>query len=265
MIKNKILSNDIKKMREFVSIYKPKKEKKKWEEKINEYESICKKLETTNNEDECYQLIKQQLKIVNDITGWTDFNAWYDDMKPLQKKTYLENLKAYKPLDVKTFIGENKEEKTNNKFWFYKKNYKQFIPFLFRKNRKLNFIYFVASKNKYINDIKIMNKRLETFFKNGTQPEYIKMKKMNFFVNFFNKVKHVCSFRQETYKEYMYRKLIGRLSLYQQKTLLLQQLMDINEKIQRGLFYDGITKDKQNIIDKIEQIQIKIYEAQKHK
>ena len=48
MIKNKILSNDIKKMREFVSIYKPKKEKKKWEEKINEYESICKKLETTN-------------------------------------------------------------------------------------------------------------------------------------------------------------------------------------------------------------------------
>ena len=49
MIKNKILSNDIKKMREFVSIYKPKKEKKKWEEKINEYESICKKLETTNN------------------------------------------------------------------------------------------------------------------------------------------------------------------------------------------------------------------------
>ena len=41
--------------------------------------------------------------------------------------------------------------------------------------------------------------------------------------------------------------------------------MDINEKIQRGLFYDGITKDKQNIIDKIEELKIKIYEAQKHK
>ena len=58
-------------------------------------------------------------------------SMWYDEkVKPIKGKSFLENLNEYEPLDVKTFIGENKEEKTDDKYWFYKKNYKHIIPFI---------------------------------------------------------------------------------------------------------------------------------------
>lgn len=193
-------------------------------------------------------------------------SMWYDEkVKPNKGISFLESLNEYEPLDVKTFIGENKEEKTDNKYWFYKKNYKHIIPFIFRKNRKLNFTYFIASKNKHINDIRDMTTRLNAFYKNGTQKAPVKKSRENFFDDLLNKMKYFFSFKQETFEEYKYRKLLGRLTLYQQKVLLMQQLMDINDKINHSLVYKNILKDKQRVINKLEKLKIKIYEAQKDK
>ena len=193
-------------------------------------------------------------------------SMWYDEkVKPIKGKSFLGNLNEYEPLDVKTFIGENKEEKTDDKYWFYKKNYKHIIPFIFRKNRKLNFTYFIASKNKHINDIRDMTTRLNAFYKNGTQKAPVKKSREKFFEDLSNKMKYFFSFKQETFEEYKYRKLLGRLTLYQQKALLMQQLMDINDKINHSLVYKNILKDKQRVINKLEKLKIKIYEAQKYK
>ena len=78
-------------------------------------------------------------------------------------------------------------------------------------------------------------------------------------------MKYFFSFKQETFEEYKYRKLLGRLTLYQQKALLMQQLMNINDKINHSLVYKNILKDKQRVINKLEKLKIKIYEAQKDK
>ena len=207
----------------------------------------------------------KRIRKVEGLLGWGKFHSWTEKAKQMREKSFIENLNEYEPLDVKTFIGENKEENTDNNFWFYKKNYKQIIPFLFRKDRKLNFIYFIASKNKHINDIKDMSTRLSAFYKEGTQKEFVRKPKEKFFNDMLNKVKYFFSFKHETFEEYKYRKLLGRLSLYQQKALLMQQLMDINDKIKHGLVYKNIMKDKQKVINKIEKLKIKIYEAQKHK
>lgn len=193
-------------------------------------------------------------------------SMWYDEkVKPIKGISFLESLNEYEPLDVKTFIGENKEEKTDDKYWFYKKNYKHIIPFIFRKNRKLNFTYFIATKNKHINDIRDMTTRLNAFYKNGTQKAPVKKSREKFFDDLLNKMKYFFSFKQETFEEYKYRKLLGRLTLYQQKVLLMQQLMDINDKIKHSLVYKNILKDKQRVINKLEKLKIKIYEAQKDK
>jgi hypothetical protein len=125
-------------------------------------------------------------------------SMWYDEkVKPIKGKSFLENLNEYEPLDVKTFIGENKEEKTDDKYWFYKKNYKHIIPFIFRKNRKLNFTYFIASKNKRINDIRDMTTRLNAFYKNGTQKAPVKKSREKFFENLLNTMKYFFSFKQK--------------------------------------------------------------------
>ena len=193
-------------------------------------------------------------------------SMWYDEkVKPIKGISFLESLNEYEPLDVKTFIGKNKEEKTDDKYWFYKKNYKHIIPFIFRKNRKLNFTYFIATKNKHINDIRDMTTRLNAFYKNGTQKAPVKKSREKFFDDLLNKMKYFFSFKQETFEEYKYRKLLGRLTLYQQKVLLMQQLMDINDKINHSLVYKNILKDKQRVINKLEKLKIKIYEAQKDK
>ena len=126
-------------------------------------------------------------------------SMWYDEkVKPIKGKSFLENLNEYEPLDVKTFIRGNKEEKTDDKYWFYKKNYKHIIPFIFRKNRKLNFTYFIASKNKRINDIRDITTRLNAFYKNGTQKAPVKKSREKFFEDLLNKMKNH-SVAYETY------------------------------------------------------------------
>lgn len=207
----------------------------------------------------------KRIRKVEELLGWGKFYSWREEMKPMLQRSYIDNLKRYKPLDVKAFIGQNKDENTNDKFWFYKKNYKQIIPFLFRKNRNLNFTYFIASKNEYINDIKDMTTRLDAFYKKGTQKEFVKKSRKKFFEDTLNKMKYFFSFKQETFEEYKYRKLLSRLSLYQQKALLMVKLMDMNSKIEHGVVSPQILDDKQKLINKIENIKIKIYEAQNDK
>ena len=187
----------------------------------------------------------------------------------LDKEEFTKYVKALKEVDTDLVITDfvkriqtNKEEKTDDKYWFYKKNYKHIIPFIFRKNRKLNFTYFIASKNKHINDIRDITTRLNAFYKNGTQKAPVKKSREKFFEDLLNKMKYFFSFKQETFEEYKYRKLLGRLTLYQQKALLMQQLMDINDKIKNhSLVYKNILKDKQTVINKLEKLKIKIYEA----
>lgn len=78
--------------------------------------------------------------------------------KEMYNKKYSEVLGLYKPFDVNFFV--NKTLKSNNKFIFYIKKYKYFIPFLFRKDRKLNFTYYVVRKSKTIKHIQAINKIL---------------------------------------------------------------------------------------------------------
>lgn len=183
--------------------------------------------------------------------------------KKTNEEKWIDKLNSYEPLDIKTFIGQN--VKTNDKFWFYKKNYKQIIPFLFRKNRKIDFTDFIVSKSKYINDIKNMTKRLDAYYKDGTQIKFVEKTKKKKLIDVLNKFKYFFSLKNETYEEYRYRKLLGRLSLYQQKVLLMQQFMDIDDKIKHGFVNNGILKERQKIMNNIEKIKIKIYEAQNNK
>lgn len=165
-------------------------------------------------------------------------SMWYDEkVKPIKGKSFLENLNEYEPLDVKTFIGENKEEKTDDKYWFYKKNYKHIIPFIFRKNRKLNFTYFIASKNKRINDIRDMTTRLNAFYKNGTQKAPVKKSREKFFENLLNKMKYFFSFKQK----YILKKL------WKNRKYFIPYLKNNKEKISLYSFETYIIKQQPKI------------------
>lgn len=171
---------------------------------------------------------------------------------------YVEKLEKYKPLGLSDFVfGVN--NKIKNKYMFYYQNRKQIIPFLCRKDKKIDFKTFIFRNSPRILKIKDLNRRLENFFKTGTQVLY---------TDYTPKTKPKI---KETFESYLMNSLERRISLYLEKQKLFIRLLEIEDIINSKKMINHndnwfeLLKEKENLKNKIENLKIKIYEAQKHK
>lgn len=171
---------------------------------------------------------------------------------------YVEKLEEYKPLSLSDFVfGVN--NKIKNKYMFYYKNRKQIIPFLRRKDKKIDFKTFVFRNSPHILKIKDLNRRLENFFKTGTQFLYT-----DYTTRTKPKIK-------ETFESYLMNSLEKRISLYLEKQKLFIRLLEIEDIIKGKKMVNHndnwleLLKEREDLKNKIEKLKIKIYETQKYK
>lgn len=185
-------------------------------------------------------------------------------IKETPKKTYLERLNEYEAFDIKNFI---KTDLNKNKVYFYKKNYKFIIPFIFRKNRKIDFISFVARRSKYINEIKDLHNRLDSLYKEGSHSKPVKIdtQRVNLKATVGKILRQLTTKKQITLEDYKYEKLMNKVQLCTQRMKLMQKYVELNNKIKKGIVTQNSLKERANIKDNIEKISIKLYEAQKYK
>lgn len=190
----------------------------------------------------------RQKKLIDDVI------LSVSKIKENKQERYIEVLKQYKPLNLDDFVfGINNNIK--NKMMFYYKNKKYIFPFLWRKNKKIDFYTFVLQNSPHILEIKDINRRLEIFGKYGTQPHYSK-----------TKIKP-----KKTFEKYFMNSLEKRVSLYLEKQKLFIRLLEIQDILNgsKRLSVNNnlplLLKERDILKDKIENLNIKIYETQKHK
>jgi len=176
------------------------------------------------------------------------FDDIVSDINKSDQEKVQELVNIYQPLVIDNFI--NNEQVKKSKIFFYIKNSKYFLPFLFRKNRKTKFYSYVIRQNPRIQKIKEFMKRMDNFYKNGTQVSYNE-----------NNLKYKT--KLTFYEKYLYKKLYKCVSLRMKRQNLIDYYIDINNKLEKAIFsgdknIDFLMNEKEKTMIKIGKLDIKL-------